>query len=84
MRGTASQDIPVSPTRCPVLLARFKLPGDLVEDENGEQLCQIHGKSVEQVLREEPSYYAWMLNGDFPLYTKKILTDIKLRMAFNR
>ena len=27
----------------------FKLPGDLVEDENGEQLCQIHGKSVEQV-----------------------------------
>ncbi len=42
------------------------------------------GKSVEQVLREEPSYYAWMLNGDFPLYTKKILTDIKLRMAFNR
>ena len=42
------------------------------------------GKSVEQVLREEPSYYAWMLNGDFPLFTKKILTDIKLRMAFNR
>ncbi len=42
------------------------------------------GKAVEQVLREEPSYYAWMLNGDFPLYTKKVLTDIKLRMAFNR
>ena len=42
------------------------------------------GKSVEQVLRDEPSYYAWMMNGDFPLYTKKILTDIKLRMAFNR
>ncbi|MCW3084492.1 MAG: polymerase epsilon subunit-like 3-5 exonuclease [Bacteroidetes bacterium] len=42
------------------------------------------GKPVEQVLKEEPSYYAWMMNGDFPLYTKKILTDIKLRMAFNR
>jgi DNA polymerase III subunit epsilon len=42
------------------------------------------GKPVEQVLREEPSYYAWMMNGDFPLYPKKVLTDIKLRMAFNR
>ncbi len=42
------------------------------------------GKPVEQVLKEEPSYYAWMMNGDFPLYTKKVLTDIKLRMAFNR
>jgi DNA polymerase III subunit epsilon len=42
------------------------------------------GKSVEQVLRDEPSYYSWMMNGDFPLYTKKVLTEIKLRMAFNR
>ncbi len=42
------------------------------------------GKPVEQVLREEPSYYAWMMNGDFPLFTKKVLTEIKLRMAFNR
>jgi DNA polymerase-3 subunit epsilon len=42
------------------------------------------GKPVEQVLRDEPSYYSWMMNGDFPLYTKKVLTDIKLRMAFNR
>ncbi len=42
------------------------------------------GKPVEQILREEPSYYAWMMKGDFPLYTKKVLTDIKLRMAFNK
>ncbi len=42
------------------------------------------GKPVEQVLKDEPSYYAWMMNGDFPLYTKKVLTDIKLRTAFNR
>ncbi len=35
---------------------------------------------VEKVLREQPGYYGWMMNGDFPLYTKKILTQIKLRM----
>jgi DNA polymerase III, epsilon subunit and related 3''-5'' exonucleases len=38
------------------------------------------GRPVEEVLRAEPSYYAWMMNGDFPLYTKKVLTSIRLRM----
>jgi DNA polymerase III subunit epsilon len=34
---------------------------------------------VEAVLKKEPSYYDWMMKGDFPLYTKKVLTKIKLR-----
>lgn len=38
------------------------------------------GKLVEDVLRLEPSYYAWIMNGDFTLDTKKVLTDIKLKM----
>ena len=29
--------------------------------------------------RIEPSYYAWMMNGDFPLYTKKVITEIRMR-----
>ena len=37
---------------------------------------------VTEVLRKEPSYYDWMMKGDFPLYTKKVLTKIKLRTAF--
>ena len=40
------------------------------------------GKRVEDVLNEEPGYFGWLLNADFPLYTKKVLTAIKLR-AFN-
>ena len=36
--------------------------------------------SVEEVFREEPSYYDWIMNGDFPNYTKKIFTEIKLRL----
>ena len=41
------------------------------------------GKRVEDVLSQEPSYYAWMMNGDFPLDTKRKLTEIKLR-DFNK
>jgi DNA polymerase-3 subunit epsilon len=40
------------------------------------------GKLVTEVLDKEPGYFGWLLNADFPLYTKKILTAIKLR-AFN-
>lgn len=39
------------------------------------------GIPVERVLKEQPGYYAWMLNAEFPLYTKKILTEIKLRSS---
>lgn len=37
------------------------------------------GKLVEKVLEDEPGYYGWIQNADFPLYTKKVLTAIKLR-----
>ncbi len=40
------------------------------------------GTPVSEVLQKESGYYSWMMNGDFPLYTKKILTAIKLRTAF--
>ena len=39
------------------------------------------GMRVEDVFRVEPSYYSWMMNSDFPLYTKKLITAIKLRMG---
>lgn len=63
------------------------LVGRIVFNEQGVEVFNFGkhmGKPVEEVLKNEPSYYAWMMNGDFPLYTKKTLTDIKLRMAFNR
>lgn len=39
------------------------------------------GKSIEAVLKEEPSYYNWMLNGDFPEHTKQKLKEIKAKMG---
>ncbi|MBQ9470145.1 MAG: 3'-5' exonuclease [Bacteroidales bacterium] len=38
------------------------------------------GKPVADVLRQEPSYYSWMMNGDFSLYTKKMMTSIYLSL----
>lgn len=42
------------------------------------------GRLVEDVLQTEPGYYNWIQNADFPLYTKKVLTAIKLRQLTNK
>lgn len=56
--------------------------GRIILDEKGVEIFNFgkhKGKPVETVFNEEPAYYSWMMNGEFPLYTKKILTEIKLR-----
>jgi DNA polymerase-3 subunit epsilon len=56
--------------------------GRIVFDENDVEVFNFgkyKGKSVQEVLKQDPGYYGWMMNGDFPLYTKKLLTNIKLR-----
>ncbi len=41
------------------------------------------GKPVAEVFKKEPNYYSWIMNADFPLYTKKVFTAIKLRSNFD-
>ncbi|MBI9068128.1 MAG: 3'-5' exonuclease [Salinivirgaceae bacterium] len=56
--------------------------GRIVYNDKGVEVFNFgkyKGKTVEQVFDKDPGYYGWMLNNEFPLYTKKILTQIKLR-----
>jgi DNA polymerase-3 subunit epsilon len=56
--------------------------GRIILDENGVEIFNFgkhKGKPVKTVFAAEPAYYSWMMNGEFPLYTKKVLTEIKLR-----
>jgi DNA polymerase-3 subunit epsilon len=58
--------------------------GRIILDENGVETFNFgkhKGKTVEKVLKDDPGYYSWMMNGDFPLYTKKVLTELKNRYA---
>lgn len=57
--------------------------GRLTLNDKGEEIFtfgKYKGRRVENVFRDDPSYYSWMMNGDFPLYTKKVITEIRLRM----
>lgn len=63
------------------------LAGRIVLDEKGDAIFNFgkhKGKSVVEILEKDPSYYAWMMNGDFPLYTKKVLENIKLSLLKNK
>lgn len=61
--------------------------GFIIYNEHDEECFSFgkhKGKRVEDVLNEEPGYFGWLLNADFPLYTKKVLTAIKLRNFNNK
>ena len=51
------------------------------EDQEIFSFGKYKGRVVEDVLKENPGYNAWIQNADFPLYTKKVLQSIKQRMS---
>lgn len=59
--------------------------GRMIYNDKGEEIINFgkyKGRLVTEVLKTDPGYYAWIMNGDFTLNTKKMLTEIKLR-GFN-
>lgn len=58
------------------------LAGRIVRNAKGIEVFNFgkhRNRPVEEVLRKEPSYYDWMMNGEFPQDTKNKLTHIRLR-----
>ena len=62
------------------------LAGRIMLNNQGEAVFNFgkhRHKPVAEVLKKEPSYYDWMMNGDFPQDTKRRLTEIKLKALSN-
>ncbi|MCD7935811.1 MAG: 3'-5' exonuclease [Tannerellaceae bacterium] len=60
--------------------------GRLIYNDKGEEVINFgkyKGKNAEEVLKNDPGYYSWIMGGEFPLNTKKMFTEIKLR-GFNK
>ena len=63
--------------------ANVDFAGRIALNDKGEEIFtfgKYRGQSVEEIFRKEPSYYKWMMDGDFPQYTKKVITEIRLRI----
>ena len=58
--------------------------GRMVYDDKGVEVFNFgkyKGVPVAEVLRKDPGYYSWILQGDFTLNTKQMLTRIRIREA---
>lgn len=59
------------------------LAGRFIYNNDGEVLFNFgkhKGKKVKDILRAEPGYYNWMMEGDFSMQTKNVLTRVRLSM----
>ncbi len=59
------------------------LAGRIIYNDKNEEVFSFgkhKDKTVKEVFEKEPGYYGWMMQGDFPLYTKKLITQIRLSM----
>lgn len=66
--------------------ANVDLAGRIVMNEKKEEVFNFgkhKGKLVTDVFKAEPSYYDWMMKGEFPLQTKQVITSLRLR-DFNK
>ena len=62
------------------------LAGRMALNEKGEEIFTFgkhKDRLVREILEKEPAYYDWVMKGEFPLDTKRKLTEIKLRLAFS-
>jgi len=60
--------------------------GRIIYNDKNEEIINFgkyKGQKVVDILKTDMGYYGWMMNSDFPLHTKKVLTGIKLR-DFNK
>ena len=63
------------------------LAGFIIYDQNNVPCFSFgkhKGKSVDFIIDNEPGYFGWILNSDFPMYTKKILTKLRLNKLNNK
>ena len=63
------------------------LAGFIIYDKNNIPCFSFgkhKGKSVDFIIENEPGYFGWLLNADFPMYTKKILTKLRLTKLNNK
>lgn len=61
--------------------------GRIAYNDKGEEVLNFgknKGRSIRELSVTEPGYLSWMLESDFPLYTKKIITEIMLSNKVKR
>ena len=79
-------DLPTNMKALSNFSAYFKaadFQGRIIYNDKNEEVINFgkyKGQRVEDVLQKDPGYYGWLINADFPLYTKKVMTNVYERV----
>ncbi|UMB61671.1 3'-5' exonuclease [Lutibacter sp. A80] len=66
---------------------RADFAGFIMYNDKNEEIFtfgKYKGQKVADILKKDKGYYSWIQNADFPLYTKKVLSQIKEKTFFNK
>ena len=66
---------------------RADFAGFIMFNDEGDEIFtfgKYKGRKVGDILIENPGYYSWIQNAEFPLYTKKVLSEIKENAMNNK
>lgn len=61
--------------------------GRLIRDENDNVIINFgkhKGKNINHVFEKDTAYYDWIQKNDFPLYTKKMFTELYIKFKQNK
>ena len=56
--------------------------GRVILDDNDVEIFNFgkyKGQKVEEVFKKDPHFYKWIMDGEFPLNTKQVVTQLKLK-----
>ena len=68
-------------------IKRADFAGFILFDEDGDEIFSFgkyKGKKAVDILKTDKGYFSWIENADFPLYTKKVMKDIRDRELYNK
>ena len=63
------------------------IAGFIKLDDNGEEMItfgKYKNKTIKEVYNENPGYFSWINQADFPLYTKKVLKDLIVKIKLQK
>jgi DNA polymerase-3 subunit epsilon len=58
--------------------------GRVVYDDNGVETINFgkyKGRAIKDVVMRDPGYFSWIQQGDFPLNTKRVFEQLRLKYA---
>ncbi len=84
------EDLPKNPEQLSAFSSHNRnadFMGRVIYNEEGKEVINFgkyKGQTIEEVLEKDPGYYGWIMQADFPLYTKQVFKNVFERIRLQK